>query len=293
MAVVIPNVVNWSVTPQNGQEDYFTKMNIWLSESTNVIASLSTAITKINESNTESNDNLEEVLIARDQTIIARNEAVTAVATLTAGAIDNTTIASNKAFSNQYIENNYYDKTSIDTAIIDNKIDRIGLIDYGYVAKPYHIIAFGGEFNRADYPLLWAWLQGSSFLKTEAQWQAEATANSGICGFYSSGNGTTTFRVPNSDEAFLRPDSRGVGTYQGDAIRNIQGSISVTSGVSPCTVSSVQSGVFKKGTVNRGSMLASMAGASYDLIIDASLNIPTADENRPKNIAILPLIVAK
>lgn len=56
MAVIIPNVINWSVTPQNGQEDYFTKMNIWLSESTSVIASLNTAITKMNESNTEINN---------------------------------------------------------------------------------------------------------------------------------------------------------------------------------------------------------------------------------------------
>ena len=56
MAVIIPNVVNWSVTPQNGQEDYFTKMNVWLSESTAVIATLNTAITKTNESNTEINN---------------------------------------------------------------------------------------------------------------------------------------------------------------------------------------------------------------------------------------------
>lgn len=123
MAVIIPNVVNWSVTPQNGQEDYFTKMNIWLSESTSVIASLNTAITKINESNTESNDNLEEVLTARDQTVAARNEAVTAVATLTAGAIDDTTIATNKAFSNQYIKNNYYNKTEINNKTNINGFD--------------------------------------------------------------------------------------------------------------------------------------------------------------------------
>lgn len=123
MAVIIPNVTNWSVTPQNGQEDYFTKMNVWLSESTNVIASLSTAITKINESNAESNDNLDEVLIARDQTVAARNEAVTAVATLTAGAIDDTTIALNKAFSNQYIQDNYYDKDEVDSKISINGYD--------------------------------------------------------------------------------------------------------------------------------------------------------------------------
>ena len=49
MATIIPQIVNWSVTPQNGQEDYFTKMNIWLSESTNVISSANTSITAMNE----------------------------------------------------------------------------------------------------------------------------------------------------------------------------------------------------------------------------------------------------
>ena len=33
--------------------------------------------------------------------------------------------------------------------------------------------------------------------------------------------------------------------------------------------------------------------ASSALLFDASLVVPTANENRPKNIAILPLIVAK
>ena len=55
MAVIIPTVTNWSVTPQNGVEGYFTLMNTWLIESTSVIASLQTAITKANESNAENN----------------------------------------------------------------------------------------------------------------------------------------------------------------------------------------------------------------------------------------------
>lgn len=155
MAVIIPNVVNWSVTPQNGQEDYFTKMNIWLSESTNVIASLSTAITKINESNAESNDNLEEVLTARDQTVTARNEAVTAVATLTAGAIDDTTIAANKAFSNQFITNNYYNKT-----VVDNKININGFTDKSTPADTDHvgIQESGGLFKKLSFANLKNWI---------------------------------------------------------------------------------------------------------------------------------------
>ncbi|MFY4754014.1 hypothetical protein ACOTV2_09595, partial [Aliarcobacter butzleri] len=162
----------------------------------------------------------------------------------------------------------------------------IGLPLVSYEIYPNCVVAFGGEFNRADYPKLWAWLQGKAFLKTEAQWQAEATANSGICGFYSSGNGTTTFRVPNLDKAFLRPDSRGVGSYQGDAIRNITGSFTTINNTN------LANGAFEN--------IASYAGnfpGTYnfqkDIYFDTSRVVPTANENRPKNIAVLPLIVAK
>lgn len=56
MAVTtIPNVTNWSVTPQNGQANYFTLMNTWLSESTSVIASLNNAINAQNIANEEIN----------------------------------------------------------------------------------------------------------------------------------------------------------------------------------------------------------------------------------------------
>lgn len=56
MAVTnIPNVQNWTVTPQNGQPGYFTLMNTWLGQSTLVIASLQTAITAQNTANSEIN----------------------------------------------------------------------------------------------------------------------------------------------------------------------------------------------------------------------------------------------
>lgn len=56
MAVTnIPNVQNWTVTPQNGQSGYFDLMNTWLGQSTLVIASLQTAITAQNAANAEIN----------------------------------------------------------------------------------------------------------------------------------------------------------------------------------------------------------------------------------------------
>lgn len=57
MAVTnIPNVQNWTVTPQNGQTGYFTLMNTWLGQSTLVIASLQTAIAATNTANNEINN---------------------------------------------------------------------------------------------------------------------------------------------------------------------------------------------------------------------------------------------
>lgn len=186
----------------------------------------------------------------------------------------------------------------IDT--LDIKIDElqtlsIGAILNGYTIFDNCIVAFGGEFNRADYPKLWAYLQANpSLVKTQAQWQTEATANGGICGFFSDGNGTTTFRVPNLDKAFLRPDSRGVGSYQGDAIRNITGSFQVGYNYRETIQDTV--GAFSEAgpTVNYISAvtpgdISGRVACSFD----ASLVVPTANENRPKNIATLPLIVAK
>ena len=170
---------------------------------------------------------------------------------------------------------------------------RVGLLDYGYVAKDYHIVAFGGEFNRADYPKLWAYLQANpSLVKTQAQWQNEATANGGICGYYSSGNGTTTFRVPNLDKAFLRPDSRSIGSYQGDAIREMTGSFTTDNGWGFTSAS----GVFNMPTPTELKRFDAIAGStlvSPYFLFRASNQVPTSTENRPKNIAVLPLIVAK
>ena len=57
MAVTnIPNVQNWTVTPQNGQSGYFDLMNTWLGQSTLVIASLQSAISAQNLANAEINN---------------------------------------------------------------------------------------------------------------------------------------------------------------------------------------------------------------------------------------------
>lgn len=245
--------------------------NVWLCKTTNT-----------NSEPTDANANWKRII-----TIEAlENLLVGYVATT-----GNQTIAGVKTFSSSPIVPT--PTTDFQTATkkyVDEATNRIGLIDYAYIAKNYHIVAFGGEFNRADYPKLWAYLQANpSLVKTQAQWTTEATANGGICGFFSDGNGTTTFRVPNLDKAFLRPDSRSAGSFQGDTIRNITGTFIARrrdNAPSP-------TGVFSLSNSGTEDYTGNNSGAWGNISLDASLQVPTSTENRPKNIAVLPLIVAK
>lgn len=68
--VQVPQVTNWSVTPKNGAEGYFTLMNTWIYESTNVINSYNQSIQKVNESIVEIN--------AINQNVNTQAEQVTA-----------------------------------------------------------------------------------------------------------------------------------------------------------------------------------------------------------------------
>ena len=165
-------------------------------------------------------------------------------------------------------------QSSVNSAISNIQTLPIGAILNGYTIFDNCIVAFGGEFNRADYPKLWAYLQANpTLVKTQTQWQTEATKNGGICGFFSDGNGTTTFRVPNLDKAFLRPDSRGVGSFQIDEFKShshLLNKFAQFVGVTP--------------------------GATYnirDSEVTSSTGTTGGTETRPKNIAVLPLIVAK
>lgn len=99
------------VTPAD-QNQFVTQFETTMDTMSNdVIPAINLAITDINEKVTTATTARDESVSARNIAVAAKNEALTAVATLQEGAIDDTIIATNKAFSNQYIENNYYDKT--------------------------------------------------------------------------------------------------------------------------------------------------------------------------------------
>ena len=131
------------------------------------------------------------------------------------------------------------------------------------------------------------------------------------------GNNSTTFNLPDMRGVFLRgvagdsgkdadanlpntnplsrtPSKEGgnggnkVGSYQGDAIRNIKGKISETPGP---VVTYASNGTYTDGAISF--TVSSGAGATWNnsqrsgvLSFDASLTVPVGSDNRPKNVYV-------
>lgn len=107
---------------------------------------------------------------------------------------------------------------------------------------------------------------------------------------YGTGNGTTTFNLPDLRGQFPRflddganiDTGRVLGSKQEDAIRNITGAFSGTTGATP-------SGAFLGGSSMKGSLYEGTSNQRM-VTFDASRMVPTASENRPVNIALIGLI---
>ncbi|EGJ51826.1 phage tail protein [Desulfocurvibacter africanus] len=79
----------------------------------------------------------------------------------------------------------------------------------------------GASVSRTSWPDLWKFAQTSGLLITEAEWQAQAAAQSSV-GCFSSGDGATSFRLPRLRDYLRGADAaggRGVGAWQGDAFQ--------------------------------------------------------------------------
>ena len=152
------------------------------------------------------------------------------------------------------------------------------------------LAADGQVVSRATFPDLWA-IVGTTYPSiSDATWLA--TANSR--GLYSTGNGTSTFRLPDLNGVqtnslrglFVRGDGNGniagqtvtVGTTLSDSIRNISGSLGV---IRTQTTTPPLTGAFYHDSTTTGSITGATGTLFKSVGFDASLTVPTSGENRP------------
>ena len=185
----------------------------------------------------------------------------------------------------------------------------------------------GNLYQRSEYPDLYQWAVDNNYIVSEETWQSTKTANDGgSVGYFSSGDGSTTFRVFNIVD-FVRADASAsnTGTYQTDTMRNITGSQSaLISGWGSSTVASntasddsgliLGQGAFGNdsfkynenvtqnnagsGVITIGNHDSSKASSDtiLDLVFDASLSAGTSHvstEIQPKHLKLACLIKAK
>lgn len=112
----------------------------------------------------------------------------------------------------------------------------------------------GGLYSRLAYPDLWEWVQKQTgYLKAESEWQELAASNSGNVPFYSSGDGSTTFRVPALKCWVRGADSISeVGGYLAVGLPNLTGTTKAAYGVNNQTtnVGALQTDIYTIGSAN-------------------------------------------
>ena len=115
---------------------------------------------------------------------------------------------------------------------------------------------------------MWAWVQTqTNYLISESAWQAKATANEGNVPFYSTGDGSTTFRVP-SLSCWVKGanDVSEVGSYLAAGLPNIEGN----SEWNIFIPEDYTTGAFARADGHSGRLTGSLTTPNYALSFDAS-----------------------
>ena len=143
---------------------------------------------------------------------------------------------------------------------------------------------FGGEYSRETYSALWTWVQAQSgYLISEADWQTASTANNGNVPFYSSGDGSTTFRVP-SLKCWIKGANgtvTEVGSYLEAGLPNITGYLGIrNSSYNNGVLVQRRSGAFYSG----GTVVVSTTDSWSQSDTDANLTQENFDASRSNSI---------
>lgn len=151
--------------------------------------------------------------------------------------------------------------------------------------QPIDLLAFSkAEAKVGDYK--WSHLNETDFTAEHlGQWML-CNGQSCVGTLFSTITGNTS--VPNAFEegAFLRQakSDRELGSFEGDAIRNITGSYDAYQSGNWAAAPTVSGAITAFKGSKQGTTM--VGGNSTGLSFDASRVVPTAEENRPKNIAL-------
>lgn len=156
------------------------------------------------------------------------------------------------------------------------------------------LIRDGQIVSRSVYKDLWDFVQKHpSLLLTEEQWQAELSANEGVVNnYYSSGDGSTTFRLPKAGVIELPViTAEGLNKFSTDTQRNILtqvdtiGKTQVSNGALLAEVTDISSSVNNNGNWSN----------TITIDFDASRSVGTehtGSEVKPKTITKLAVVQA-
>ena len=163
------------------------------------------------------------------------------------------------------------------------------------------IVPFGGQVENIPYG--WMLCDGSEVSRTE---YANLYNAVGVC--WGTGDGSTSFNLPDLRGMFLRgvsgdsnndPDAadrvvlndnggntgNNVGSYQGDAIRNIQGTFAGND-LTDNPAQPETSGAFYTFWSGYRDAKNGSDGGNYGFGFDASRVVPVGGDNRPKNVYV-------
>jgi hypothetical protein len=203
-----------------------------------------------------------------------------------AGIVSDTQIFETALLTVRYIAGSFYIANQINPKT-GNPVALIGEI----ISSPFAGVGAckmrfdSGELSRATHPILFAKAQKTGLID-QATKDADLQEYGGKWG---DGDGATTFTVPIYDGTFLRIADNGrgfdvgrmLGTWQGDAIQNIEGGFSA---ILPNVFESGLSGPFEAVYTSNGT--SSGTNGNLGIKFDASNVVPTAADNRPMNYSI-------
>lgn len=171
----------------------------------------------------------------------------------------------------------------------------VGTVIYAHILQPGYVKANGQLLSRRDFPELYKYASENNLVLSESDWANE------MQGMFAEGDGVNTFRVPDLRGQFLRglDDGAGVdadrmlGSVQGDAIRNITGTFMGT--CVPSVLATSHTGAITAAQWDNYSISSKQSSErewpyKSKVNLNAANVVPTAEENRPKNIALIAQI---